>query len=71
MHQGIDRLLKKDPEFQSLCEDHDACVKALRYWIRSKEPEAETRADEYRSLVQALQKEIQLALTAAKPLRSK
>ena len=70
MHQDIDLLLKNDPEFQSLCEDHDACVNALQYWSKSKEPEAETRADEYRTLIQELKDEIQQALTAAKPLRS-
>ncbi len=71
MHQSLDLRLKEDPEFQSLCEDHDACVSALRYWIRSKEPEAEDRATEYRTLIQELEEEIHQALTAAAPLQPK
>ena len=41
-----------------MCEDHDACVNALKYWAKSKDPEAETRVNEYRILVQELQEEI-------------
>ena len=71
MHQRIDLLLTEDSEFQSLCEDHDACVNALRFWIASKEPEAKARTDEYRILVQELEEEIHQALTAAAPLKPK
>lgn len=60
----IDDLLAKDPEFFSLCEDFDACVNALRYWMRSQEPEAKTRADEYRALVRELKEEIAQSLSA-------
>ena len=55
---AIDPLAAQDSEFLTLCEDHDACVDALRYWIRSEEPEAETRVNEYRTLAQELQEEI-------------
>ena len=58
----IDLLVAKDPEFFDLCEDHDVCVDALRYWAKSKEPEAETRVNEYRALVRELQEEITQAL---------
>ena len=63
----IDLLMAKDPEFFDLCEDHDACVDALRYWAKSKEPEAETRANEYHILVRELQQEIAQAIDALKP----
>ena len=66
---AIDLLTAEDPEFLTLCEDHDACVKALRYWAKSKEPEAETRVDEYRALVRELQEEIVQALIAVEPGR--
>ena len=65
----IDLLMTKDPEFFDLCEDHDACVDALRYWAKSKEPEAETRVNEYRALVRELQEEITQALVALEPRR--
>jgi hypothetical protein len=71
MHQRIDGLLKKDTEFLTLCEDHGICVASLRYWIRSKEPEAETRVNEYRSLIQELEEEIHRSLTALNPLQQK
>ena len=66
----IDLLVAKDPEFFDLCEDHDACVDALRYWAKSEKPEAETRIDEYRTLVRELQEEITQALLAMGPRRS-
>ena len=65
----IDLLMAEDPEFLTLCEDYDACVNALRYWAKSKEPEAETRVNEYRTLVRELQEEIAQALEALEPRR--
>ena len=58
----IDLLMAGDPEFFTLCEDYEACVNALRYWTGSQEPEAETRVNEYRALVQELHEEIGQAL---------
>ena len=66
---SIDLRIAEDPEFLTLCEDHDACVDALRYWAKSKEPEAETRVDEYRALVGELQEEIAQALEVPKTRR--
>ena len=65
----IDLLIAKDPEFLTLCEDHDACVDALRHWANSKEPEAEIRTNEYRILVRELQEEITRALAVQKSQR--
>ncbi len=62
--------MAKDPEFLDLCEDHDACVDALRYWAKSEKPEAETRVNEYRTLVRELQEEITQALAALEPKQS-
>ena len=58
----INLLISKDDEFASLCEDHDDCVNALRYWTASKEPEADTRVTEYRVLIEELREEIILVL---------
>ena len=66
---GIDLLMAEDPEFFTLCEDHDACVNALRFWTRSKESVAETRVNEYRTLVRELREEIVQALEALDPRR--
>jgi hypothetical protein len=65
----IDHLMAKDPEFLDLCMDYDACVDALRYWAKSEKPEAETRVNEYHTLVRELQEEIAQALEALKPRR--
>ena len=65
----IDLLVAKDPEFLTLCEDFDACVDALRYWAKSEKPEAETRVNEYHTLVRELQEEIEQALKALEPRR--
>jgi hypothetical protein len=59
----IDLLAAENSEFLAICEDHDACVNALQYWTRSKEPEAETRVNEYRTLVRELEEEITQALS--------
>ena len=59
----IDLLIEKDPEFLTMCEDYNICVDALQYWEQSKEPEAKTRVDEYRTLVRELQDEIAEKLT--------
>ena len=67
---SIDLLVAEDPEFLALCEDYDACVDALQYWSESKEPEAETRVNEYRVFVRELQEEIAQALVALEPRRS-
>ena len=56
--QSLDLLMAEDFEFLAMCEDYDACVNALRYWTRSKEPEAKTRVNEYRALVRDLEEEI-------------
>ena len=63
----IDLLMAKDPDFLEMCEDYDVCVNALQHWIKSKEPEAKTRVDEYRTIVQELQEEIHQALITKKP----
>ena len=68
-NHSIDLLMAEDPEFPDLCEDYDACVNALRYWAKSKEPEANTRVDEYHTLVRELEKEITQALEALEPGR--
>ena len=65
----IESLMSKDPEFHDLCEDHDACVDALRYWSASKAAEAETRVNEYRTLIQELLNEIAQVLERPKQQR--
>ena len=60
----IDLLMAEDSEFLTLCEDYDVCVYALRYWAKSKAPEAETRVNEYRTLIEELEEEIAQVLVA-------
>ncbi len=63
----IDLLMAEDSEFLTLCEDFDACVNALRYWVDSKASEAEVRVHEYRTLIEELEEEITQALGAVQP----
>ncbi len=65
----IDLLVAEDSEFFALCEDHDACVDALRHWAKSEGPEANSRVDEYRTLARELQEEIAQAMAALEPCR--
>jgi len=62
--------MAEDPEFLALCEDYDACVDALGYWVKSEEPEAKTRINEYRALVRDLEEEIIQGLVTIEPGRS-
>ena len=61
---SIDRLVAQDPEFLSLCEDYDACINALKYWTRSKAPEAEAMIDEFSKIARELEEEVIEALIA-------
>ena len=60
----IDFLILEDSEFLTLCEDYDVCVYAFQYWAKSKASEAETRVNEYRTLIEELEKEITQFLVA-------
>jgi hypothetical protein len=60
----IDLLMAEDPEFLAMYEDYDACLNALQYWVKSQEPEAKDRVNEYRALIRELQQEISEALVA-------
>jgi len=63
---SIDQLMTKDSEFLSLCDDYDACINALQYWTKSKEPEAESMIDEFRNIVRELEEEVIEALITQK-----
>jgi hypothetical protein len=64
--RAIDHLLVLDPEFGVICEDHQACIAALQYWVDSNAPEAGIRIDEYRSLIEGLESEAARAIAALK-----
>ncbi len=55
-----------DSEFLSLCDDYDACINALQYWTKSKEPEAEIMIDEFSSIARELEEEVIEALITLK-----
>ena len=63
---SIDQLMAIDSEFLSLCDDYDACINALQYWTKSKEPEAESMIDEFRNIVRELEEEVIEALITPK-----
>ena len=58
--------MAENPEFRAICEDYGDCVHALQFWGQSTAPEAETRVNEYRTLVEELEKEIVEALGSRK-----
>jgi uncharacterized protein YdcH (DUF465 family) len=63
---SIEQLMAIDSEFLSLCDDYDACINALHYWTKSKEPEAETMIDEFRNIAWELEEEVIEALIKLK-----
>ena len=62
--ETIDIFMAENPEFRTICEDYDDCFHAWQYWAHSKEPEAETRVNEYRTLIKKLENEILEALNS-------
>ena len=58
-------LIAENPEFRALCKVYDDCVHARQFRGQSTASEAETRVNEYRSLVEELEKEILEAFAAA------
>ena len=63
--ETIRHLMAENSEFRAICEDYGDCIRARQFWGQSTAPEAETRVNEYRSLVEELEKEIVEALAAA------
>ena len=67
--EAIRLLMAENAEFRALCEDYGDCIRARQFWSQSTASEAETRVNEYRTLVEELKKEILEALSAADSLR--
>ena len=59
--------MAKDARFLAICKDYGVCLKAYRYWKRSREPEAGTRVSEYLELIQSLESEVEEALLDPQP----
>ena len=62
--ETIRHLMAENHEFRALCEDYGDYMNARQFWGQSTASEAETRANEYRALVEELEKEIDEALRA-------
>lgn len=69
-HDIITSRMAADADFCDLCDDYGACIKAIRYWKQSREPEAGARVKEYRGLIQALELEIEEALRGPNSVHS-
>lgn len=65
--KGLKRLFESDQSFQSLCDEYEACLIALRYWRESNLPEAAHFRSEFSSLLEELEEEIMEHLRKARP----
>ncbi len=54
----LKRLFESSQSFQSLCDEYEACLTALRYWRDSSLPEAPDFRNEFSSLLGELEEEI-------------
>ncbi len=61
----FDRLVQEDDLFQSICEDYDAAVRAHAYWATASNG-ADTRAEEYRRIVEELEAEAAAVLEVSR-----
>ena len=55
---SLERLCEASTSFQSLCDDYDDCISALRYWQQSVSEEARYYRGEYTELLRELEEEI-------------
>jgi hypothetical protein len=55
---ALQRLFESSQSFQSLCEEYEECLIALRYWRESSLPEAADFRNEFSSLLSELEDEI-------------
>jgi len=62
--EQILRLVFRNAEFRSMCEDYGKCVEAIEYWDQSQTPGAKDKADEYRYISKEIEEEILQALKA-------
>ena len=60
----IERALRQNAEFLTLCEDYHACSAALAYWKSCASADATLRRREYADLLVDLDREIQRWLEA-------
>jgi len=67
--EAVRRLFESNQSFQSLCDEYEACLTALRYWRDSSLPEAFDFRNEFSSLLGELEEEILLHLSRGIPDR--
>jgi hypothetical protein len=56
--EALKRLFESNQSFQSLCEEYEECLIALRYWRESILPEAADFRNEFSTLLSELEDEI-------------
>jgi hypothetical protein len=56
--EALARLFESNQSFQSLCDEYEACMVALRYWRESSSPDARQLLNEFSSLLGELEEEI-------------
>ncbi len=54
----LGQLFESSQSFQSLCDEYETCLAALRYWRESSLPEAPEFRNEFSSLLSELEQEI-------------
>ena len=54
----LKRLFESSQSFQTLCEEYEECLGAMRYWRESSFPEAPEFRNEFSSLLRELEEEI-------------
>jgi len=64
--ERFDRLIQEDDFFQAICEDYEEAVRAHRYFAAEADGK-DTRAEEYRQIVQELEAEAAAVLSTARP----
>lgn len=64
--ERFDRLIREDDLFQAICEDYEEAVRAHRHFAAETDG-ADTRAEDYRQIVQELEAEAAAVLSTARP----
>jgi hypothetical protein len=59
---ALRRIYRTSQSFQNICQNYQKCTEALKYWEKSRRPEAPERYREYSALLQELKLEITKSL---------
>ncbi len=60
------RMYRGSRSFQTLCDDYQKCIEAMKYWTQSDYVQALERCNEYQDMMNGLENEIKERINTIK-----